>query len=106
MQLLSDDVSSITRLPDAGGITKPDVIGLTENCHPQINAKFLSLHGQRFYIRGTSYGSFAQTTLGVPFPLPALVRQDFDLMRSIGINTVRLYDLPPTWLLEMAWDAG
>jgi hypothetical protein len=71
-----------------------------------VQAKFLEVDGQRFHIRGVSYGTFAESAPGVPFPPPEVVRQDFAMMRAISLNTVRLYDVPPTWLLDLAAEAG
>jgi O-antigen biosynthesis protein len=107
MQVLSDDIRTITQLPKVGMIQQPESAPLPGNCYPQVDAKFLTLRGKRFYIRGTSYGSFAPDPVsGAPFPLPNVVWRDFALMRSIGINTVRLYDLPPMWLLDTALESG
>jgi GT2 family glycosyltransferase len=53
-----------------------------------------------------SYGTFAESAPGVSFPPPEVVRLDFAMMRTIGLNTVRLYDVPPTWLLDLAAEAG
>ena len=73
---------------------------------PRVEAKFLQVDGRRFHIRGVSYGTFAESAPGVPFPSPEVVRRDFAMMRAIGLNTVRLYDVPPAWLLDLAAEAG
>jgi glycosyltransferase involved in cell wall biosynthesis len=79
---------------------------LADTGHPQVQAKFLQVDGRRFHIRGVSYGTFADSVPGVPFPPPAVVRRDFAMMRAIGLNTVRLYDVPPAWLLDLAAEHG
>jgi len=84
-----------------GQPTQPLTQPVDTDC-PQVQAKFLQVDGQRFHIRGVSYGTFAESAAGVPFPTPEMVRRDFAMMRAIGLNTVRLYDVPPTWLLDLA----
>jgi glycosyltransferase involved in cell wall biosynthesis len=69
---------------------------------PHVQAKFLQVDGRRFHIRGVSYGTFGESAPGVPFPPPEVVQRDFAMMRAIGLNTVRLYDVPPIWLLDLA----
>jgi O-antigen biosynthesis protein len=73
---------------------------------PQVQAKFLQVDGRRFQIRGVSYGTFADSAPGVPFPPPAVAQRDLAMMRAIGLNTVRFYDVPPTWLLDLAAEQG
>jgi hypothetical protein len=34
---------------------------------PQVDGKFLRVDGERFYVRGVTYGTFAETELGL-FP--------------------------------------
>ena len=34
---------------------------------PQVEGKFLRVDGERFYVRGVTYGTFAETELGL-FP--------------------------------------
>ncbi len=78
----------------------------SERTVPIVQGKFLQAGDQRLVVRGVSYGSFGEHTPGVPFPASSVVAQDFAMMAAAGMNTVRLYDLPPTWLLDMAHAAG
>lgn len=57
---------------------------------------------EKFYIKGVSYGTFAPNSRGDPFPECELVARDFALMRAAGFNSLRTYDLPPLWLLDLA----
>src|SRR4051812_32263121 len=59
-----------------------------------------------FRVQGVTYGPFAGTENGVPFPNVAMVRQDFAQMRQTGINAIRVYHMPPAWLLELAEERG
>jgi GT2 family glycosyltransferase len=62
--------------------------------------------GERFWIRGVTYGSFPHNTEGDPFPPLSQVRDDFAKMRDAGINTVRLYSPPSDRIADAAYEAG
>jgi glycosyltransferase involved in cell wall biosynthesis len=73
---------------------------------PRVSGRFLVVDGQRFWIKGITYGTFRPNEDGDPFPAKTQVRDDFARMRDAGINTVRLYSPPPTWLADCAAEAG
>jgi GT2 family glycosyltransferase len=73
---------------------------------PRVDGRFLEAAGQRFLIKGVSYGTFAPDAGGAQFPVPDRVRQDFRLMREAGLNTVRVYTAPEPWLLDCAAEHG
>ena len=56
---------------------------------PRVDGKFLDVENRRFLVKGVAYGTFAPDGEGNQFPPPARVTQDFELMASAGINTVR-----------------
>lgn len=66
----------------------------------------MHVNGERFWVKGVTYGTFRPNAEGEPFPSRTQVRADFAQMREAGINTVRLYTPPPDWLADMAADAG
>ena len=68
----------------------------------RVSGKFLTVGGERFLIRGVSYGTFAPDTDGVQFPTADRIALDFSLMEAAGINTVRTYTPPPVHLLDAA----
>jgi len=70
--------------------------------HTRVSGKFLTVGGERFLIRGVSYGTFAPDTDGVQFPTAERIEHDFSLMAAAGINTVRTYTPPPVSLLDEA----
>jgi GT2 family glycosyltransferase/DNA-binding beta-propeller fold protein YncE len=70
--------------------------------HARVSGKFLNVDGERFLIRGVSYGTFAPDEAGIQFPGPDRIAQDFALMAESGINTVRTYTPPPVHLLDEA----
>ncbi|MSR35091.1 MAG: glycosyltransferase [Gemmatimonadetes bacterium] len=66
------------------------------------DGKFLSTGGERFLIKGATYGTFAPDASGDQFPPAARVREDFAGMAGLGINTVRVYTPPRPALLDEA----
>ena len=71
-----------------------------------VHGRFLTVNGERFWVKGVTYGTFRPNENGEPFPTRAQVKQDFGRMREAGVNTVRLYTAPPDWVADAAADAG
>jgi O-antigen biosynthesis protein len=69
---------------------------------PEVRGNFIFYGNQKLFIRGVTYGTFAPDEHGNPFPRPEVVRHDFRTMMQNGINAVRTYAVPPTWLLDLA----
>ncbi len=84
-------------LPDAGPPAAPRL---------QVDGKFLMLGGERFWVKGVTYGTFAPDAEGFNFPAPDRVAADFAQMQANGFNSVRVYTAPPRWLLDLAQTAG
>ena len=72
---------------------------------PEVDGKFLRCDGERFYVRGVTYGTFAATELGL-FPGKERVEEDFAAMVAVGINTVRTYTVPEGAVLDLAEKLG
>lgn len=53
-----------------------------------------------------SYGPFSVATHGAPFPERSVVEKDFTLMAELGANCLRIYTVPPNWLLDLAASRG
>jgi GT2 family glycosyltransferase len=68
--------------------------------------KFLAAGGEKLYVRGVTYGTFAPDTDGRLFPPERQVDDDFRAMASIGVDAVRIYTSPPRWLLDLASEQG
>jgi GT2 family glycosyltransferase len=66
-----------------------------------VRGKFLYAGDEKLYLRGVTYGTFREQRDG-PFPTPELVAADFAAMAVIGVNALRTYTVPPTWLLDLA----
>src|SRR5206468_8095335 len=67
---------------------------------------FLFVGDKKFHLRGVTYGPFRPEPDGSEYHTPEQVRRDFGAMVEGGINTVRVYTVPPRWLLDVASDAG
>ncbi len=72
---------------------------------PEVDGKFLRVDGERFYVRGVTYGTFSETELGL-FPRLERVEEDFAAMSAVGINTVRTYTVPEPEILDLAEQMG
>lgn len=68
----------------------------------RVRGKFLYLGEEKFYVRGVTYGPFRPEPDGCEYHTPDVVRRDFAAMAAQGINTVRVYTVPPRWLLDIA----
>ncbi|HLH77635.1 MAG TPA: glycosyltransferase [Candidatus Binataceae bacterium] len=69
---------------------------------PIARDKYFFVGPDKFEVRGVSYGPFAPNARGEPYPDSALVAADFARARELGANLLRLYAMPPEWLLELA----
>src|SRR5438309_592771 len=67
--------------------------------------KFFSAAGEKFFIKGVTYGTFSPGPSGVEYD-PDKVAADFRQMAENGFNCVRLYTVPPAWLLDAAQAHG
>lgn len=72
----------------------------------QVRGKFLYVGDEKFYAQGVTYGPFCPTADGCEYKTPELVRQDFQLMVDNHVNAVRVYTVPPRWLLDIALELG
>jgi GT2 family glycosyltransferase/exo-beta-1,3-glucanase (GH17 family) len=68
-----------------------------------VRGKFLFQGQQRLDVCGVTYGPFSGAD---HFTDAAIVARDFEVMREHGINTIRVYTVPPTWLLDKAHAVG
>jgi glycosyltransferase involved in cell wall biosynthesis len=73
---------------------------------PKVAGKFLFVSDEKFHIRGVTYGPFRPESDGSEYHTRAQVLRDFSLMAASGINTVRVYTIPPRWLLDVAAEQG
>ena len=73
---------------------------------PVVRGKFLYVDGEQLLLRGVTYGPFRPEADGCEYHTPEVVERDFLLMSANGINAVRVYTIPPRWLLDIAESHG
>lgn len=73
---------------------------------PRAAGKFIDIGGDRFLVKGVSYGTFAPDREGHQFPSLSRVRDDFAAMARAGFNTVRTYTVPTVAMLDEAARQG
>lgn len=56
----------------------------------------------KFHPKGVTYGPFPPNGDGDLYPPPHRVVADFDRLLELGANTLRVYTVPPRWLLDLA----
>lgn len=72
----------------------------------RVDGKFFRLDGKKFFVKGVAYGPFAPNAQGHPFPMPEATERDLDQIRDLGATLVRVYTVPPRWLLDLAQARG
>src|SRR5262249_61921358 len=72
----------------------------------RVEGKFLFAGEQKFWIRGVTYGTFKPDSDGEQFPPPEKVEKDFRAMARAGLNAVRTYTSPPSWMMDLAAECG
>lgn len=77
-------------------------------CPPRVvvDGKFFRLDGRKFCVKGITYGPFAPNARGEMFPEPDQTRRDFEQIRELNANVIRVYYAPPRWLLDLAAQHG
>jgi glycosyltransferase involved in cell wall biosynthesis len=70
------------------------------------DGKFFRLASDKFYVKGVTYGPFAINREGEPLPEREQVRRDFEQMLELGANCLRIYNLPPQWMMDLCAEMG
>jgi len=82
-------------------------VSVISNLAPVVTkGKFFFVDGEKFFVKGVTYGPFAPASHGAPFPERPVLERDFTLMRELGANTLRTFTVPPRWLLDLAGQYG
>lgn len=68
--------------------------------------RFFRVGSQKFHPRGVTYGPFRPDEAGGTFPKPGQVERDFELMKQLNANCLRVYHVPPLWFLDLAQRHG
>ena len=61
----------------------------------RVQGKFFFIGDKKHFVKGVTYGPFPKGSHGAQFPEYAVVDTDFALMAEAGINTVRVFTVPP-----------
>jgi glycosyltransferase involved in cell wall biosynthesis len=72
----------------------------------KVDGKFFRLGGKKFFAKGITYGPFAPNAQNEHFPMPEQTARDFALIRELGATVLRVYYVPPRWLLDLADEHG
>jgi O-antigen biosynthesis protein len=68
----------------------------------RVDGKFFRRGAEKIYLKGVAYGPFAPDATGGTFVSPEQTARDFVLARELGANLLRVYHVPPRWLLDLA----
>ena len=71
----------------------------------EARGKFFFEGPEKVFVKGVTYGPFAPTA-GHDLPPAATVDADLALVRELGANTLRVFTVPPRWLLDRAATHG
>ena len=71
-----------------------------------LDGKFFRIGGQKFCPKGVTYGPFKPDATGCTFPTPERTARDFELIRQLNANCIRVYHVPPRWFLDLAQEHG
>src|SRR5688572_21794402 len=106
---VEDQAARRVRLaPDGGESLAPPLVRADRRAlQPvRVDGKFFRSGAEKWFVRGVSYGPFAPDDSGLFLPARDRVRGDFDQIAQLGGNAVRVYHVPPRWLLDEAAEAG
>jgi glycosyltransferase involved in cell wall biosynthesis len=71
-----------------------------------VRSKFFHEGERKWFLKGVTYGPFKPNADGDLTATPERAREDFRLMREMGVNLIRVYHVPPRWLLDLAAEHG
>lgn len=63
---------------------------------------FLLEGEEKFFVRGVSYGPFRPNRMGDFLPEKEAVERDFQIIRELGANAIRVYHVPPAGFRDLA----
>jgi GT2 family glycosyltransferase len=72
----------------------------------EVRGRSLHVGDDKLWLRGATYGTFQPAVVGDDGYDAAVVDDDFAMMVASGLNAVRLYEIPPPWLLDSAQRHG
>ena len=72
----------------------------------RVRGKRFSRGDEQIILRGVTYGPFCPDREGRPFPSRRRARDDLAAVQAMGANSIRLYHVPPRWLLDLLEERG
>ncbi len=72
----------------------------------RVHGKFFRLDQRKWYLKGLTYGPFAQNSAGYFLPERPQMLRDFAHIARLGASALRLYHAPPSQLLDDALQHG
>ena len=72
----------------------------------RVDGKFFRLDTKKFHIKGVTYGPFAPNSQGEFYTSLDQTARDFQQIAELGANVIRVYYVPPKWLLDLALTHG
>lgn len=92
--------------PDSSGRSVTAVAGGDPRGRVAVDGRFFRLDGDRFWVKGVTYGTFAPDEQGSPYPDRQQAAADLDAVGRLGANVLRVYAVPPPWFLDLAGERG
>src|SRR5438046_9524366 len=77
-----------------------------DDAPPAIGGKFFFVGDHKLYLRGVSYGPFAVSGHGFPFPDPPTLETDFRLMAELGVYCLRTFTVQPRRVVDLVSELG
>jgi len=87
-------------------LISPSAVPLQALERVRAGGKYLFAGREKLLVKGATYGPFRPSADGGEYGDVARVEADFEQMTRIGINAIRVYTVPPRWLLDVAAERG
>src|SRR4026209_9892 len=100
MYLTEGELMRTMSIPSVAEFSRPRK---TSRERLSLRGRYFFQNNQKFFLKGVTYGPFAPTQAGVPFPDSDLVETDLSAMSELGVNCIRTFTPPPNWLLDLAY---
>ncbi|MGA2747540.1 MAG: glycosyltransferase [Verrucomicrobiota bacterium] len=81
-------------------------LSTASSSRPVVSGKFFRVGAHKFYPKGVTYGPFRPGAAGEPFLSRGDTERDMELIGRLGANLMRVYHVPPRWLLDLAEQHG
>jgi hypothetical protein len=68
----------------------------------RVDGKFFRVGTEKLWVKGVTYGPFQPNSSGLQLPEAPQIQRDFEQLRDLGANTIRVYHAPPRSFLDLA----